>query len=408
MTQLTPLAVIETHPVQYHAPVYRALEQDFGIKTTAIYGSDFSVVGYRDRDFDRVFKWDTDLLSGYKSIFLENVHDGGARDAGAVRAAGLDSMLTKLHPQTILLVGYSPRFYRDAILAARRQCVPLLFRGETSDGAKTRALLKQLIRDTALGWLYRRCAALLYIGRQSLRHYQRLGVDRKKLFFSPYCVDDTVFETNDSRLRELRATTCRELECNDSDITLLFSGKLVARKAPEMILKAVKALPSELRTRMTVLWLGDGEMKKEIAQLAAAEPTVASRFLGFQNQRSLSRYYAASDLLVLPSPSETWGLVVNEALHHGVPCIVSDSVGCAEDLILAGSTGEIFETGSVSSLAAALKRGITLAGQEQTRFACRSKADQYSVSQAAAGISQAFHCVISKQSRYDGQGLLVA
>ncbi|MBV9134363.1 MAG: glycosyltransferase, partial [Chloroflexi bacterium] len=71
------LAVIETHPIQYHAPVYRALQRDFGIPVTAVYGSDFSVIGYRDAEFATTFAWDTDLLSGYAARFLSRVSDGG-------------------------------------------------------------------------------------------------------------------------------------------------------------------------------------------------------------------------------------------------------------------------------------------------------------------------------------------
>src|SRR5215471_14192487 len=52
------LAVIETHPVQYHAPVYRNLQARFGIPVTAIYGSDFSVEGYRDAEFGARLSWD--------------------------------------------------------------------------------------------------------------------------------------------------------------------------------------------------------------------------------------------------------------------------------------------------------------------------------------------------------------
>ncbi len=48
-----PLAVIETHPIQYHAPVYRHLQTSLGISVTAIYASDFSVAGYRDHEFGR-------------------------------------------------------------------------------------------------------------------------------------------------------------------------------------------------------------------------------------------------------------------------------------------------------------------------------------------------------------------
>ena len=72
------LAVIETHPVQYHAPVYRAL-QSLGVPVTAIYGSDFSVAGYSDRGFGAQVAWDTDLLSGYDAIFMGRVAMGGPR-----------------------------------------------------------------------------------------------------------------------------------------------------------------------------------------------------------------------------------------------------------------------------------------------------------------------------------------
>ena len=74
------LVVIETHPVQYHAPVYRELQKSCGIPVTAIYGSDFSVAGYRDREFGATFAWDTDLLAGYTSVFLERVAAGGGSE----------------------------------------------------------------------------------------------------------------------------------------------------------------------------------------------------------------------------------------------------------------------------------------------------------------------------------------
>src|SRR5207244_13028586 len=76
------LAVIETHPIQYHAPVYRRLQEAFGIPVTAIYGSDHSVKGYRDEEFGVRFAWDTDLLSGYRAVFLSRA--GTGKSAGAV------------------------------------------------------------------------------------------------------------------------------------------------------------------------------------------------------------------------------------------------------------------------------------------------------------------------------------
>lgn len=72
------LLILSTHPIQYQAPVYRALQTQFDIPTTVIYGSDFSVAGYHDREFGTQFAWDTDLLSGYSAVFLSRVAEGGA------------------------------------------------------------------------------------------------------------------------------------------------------------------------------------------------------------------------------------------------------------------------------------------------------------------------------------------
>jgi glycosyltransferase involved in cell wall biosynthesis len=52
--------------------------------------------------------------------------------------------------------------------------------------------------------------------------------------------------------------------------------------------------------------------------------------------------YAAADILVLPSRSETWGLVVNEAMASGIPAIASDQVGCVPDLVIEGESGSVF------------------------------------------------------------------
>src|SRR5438309_4475455 len=113
-------------------------------------------------------------------------------------------------------------------------------------------------------------------------------------------------------------------------------------------------------------------MQPALEALAKQAPEIKVRFLGFQNQRQLSPYYHAADLLVLPSRrGETWGLVVNEALHHGLPCVVSDAVGCGPDLISPGVTGELFETGSVRALKGALETAEVLTGRSQIREICR-------------------------------------
>jgi glycosyltransferase involved in cell wall biosynthesis len=128
------------------------------------------------------------------------------------------------------------------------------------------------------------------------------------------------------------------------------------------------------------------------------------RFIGFHNQHQLSRFYHAGDALVLPSRSgETWGLVVNEALLHGLPCLVSAGVGCASDLVVSGETGEVFETNSSGSLREGLVRLLAwLRDDARTRERCRLQVEQYSVTAAAKGIIAAFEVTVAKGAAVRG------
>lgn len=389
------LAVIETHPIQYHAPVYRMVQQVYGIPVTVIYGSDFSVRGYRDEEFGTTFSWDTDLLSGYASVFLSQVASGGADTADRVSTRGLAQLLREIKPAVVLTVGYSPRFHRDAWLAAWRAGSTILFRGETNDDARQRSWWKQVGRDAALRAAYRTCTRLLYVGRRSRAHFERLGVSADRLVFSPYCVDVTPFDTGEAARAVMRPQTRHQLGLSDDDRVLLFSGKLSWRKGVDLFVQAAKSLPPEKRARTVLAFLGDGSLQNELRHQAAAAPSIRATFLGFQNQHQLSRYYHAADMLVLPSrESETWGLVVNEALHHGVPCVVSDRVGCGLDLIEGGRTGGVCAAGSASDLTAALERIWPLCGQESVRHACRTKVASYTSERAAAGIAEAYAAAV--------------
>jgi glycosyltransferase involved in cell wall biosynthesis len=395
------LAVVETHPVQYHAPVYRVVQQQFGIPVTAIYGSDFSVRGYTDREFGATFAWDTDLLSGYASEFLTRTTESTVTDAGAVPATGIRDALARLKADAVLVLGYSPRFHRVAWREARRAGARILFRGETTDAATTRSWVRSRMRRAALSRLYRSGDRFLYIGEQARAHFRQMGVPDERLVFSPYCVDASTFQYTEADRSQLRPLARRELGVSDDQVVLLFSGKLSHRKGVDLLVPAIRRLPAGLQARVTLVFVGDGDMRPELEGQSAATPPVAVRFAGFQNQRRLSRYYHAADVLVLPSRhSETWGLVVNEALLHGVPAIVSDRVGCHPDLVRPGATGAVFEAGSAEALAAALEAAVSLAHREQVRQACRNAVAAYSVERAAAGIASAYHaCVPASPAR---------
>jgi glycosyltransferase involved in cell wall biosynthesis len=382
--------------VQYHAPVYRTLQQDFGVPVSAIYGSDYSVAGSLDPEFNARVAWDVDLLDGYSHRFLRRVSQGGGRSSSEVSTKGLSRALLELRPAAILLLGYSPRFHQLAFWAASRTRRPLLFRGETTDHAVTRSPLRAWLRDHALRRFYAAFARLLYVGERSRSHFSRLGCPSERMVFSPYCIDPSPFRVGERERDEMRARMRAELGLPEDRIVLLFSGKLSRRKGVDVLLAAVKAMKPTLRERVVIVFLGSGELSGELQREAAASPLVSVLFTGFRNQTELSPYYHAADLLVLPSVrSETWGLVVNDALHHGLPCVVSDAVGCAPDLIIPGETGEIGAVGSADSLGSAIARALPLIGRVEVRNACRSRVEQYSVRNAAGGIARAYADALS-------------
>jgi glycosyltransferase involved in cell wall biosynthesis len=391
------LAVIQTHPVQYQAPVYRVLQTEFGIPVTAIYGSDFSVAGYHDEEFNQTFAWDTDLMSGYQPLFLSRVAEGGARAFEEVSARGLERALRQVAPRATLVCGYSPRFHQLALYHAWRARRPILFRAETTDQAKPRRLAKSWLRDRALRTIYSGCSRLLYVGQRSYEHYKRLGCPDTKLVFSPYCVDTSPFQSDEASRARLRAASRAAMGIAANQTVALFSGKLSSRKGADLLIAAVQQLTAEQREDWVVVFVGNGEDRNLLVELARRPPSIQVVFAGFHNQTQLSSFYHAADLLVLPSRHrETWGLVVNEALHHGLPAVVSQAVGCAPDLIRPAVTGEIFETGSVDGLARALGRARELVGRAEVRELCRAAVADYTVHAAAIGIAAAYRAAVAE------------
>lgn len=345
------------------------LQRDFGVPVTVIYGSDFSVAGYVDRDFSTEVQWDVDLLSGYNSVFLSRVVTNGAKRMEDVRPKGLWKALRLAEPKAVLITGYGHRYHLGGFWDAIRGKWPILFRGETTDmtpGSTWRNLLLDLV--------YPRCERILYIGESAKRHYLQMGVPESKLVFSPYFVNTEPFDRDAAG------------PAPSPQRVILFSGKLSDVKRPDLLIRATQGLPVRL------VFLGDGPLRAECERLAR-ELKVDAEFAGFQNQTKISAYYRAADMLALPSSWDTWGLVVNEALFHGLPCVVSDRTGCADDLITPGLTGEVHAHNSVESLRAAIERALPLTRQPEIAAACRERESHYTMERAAAGIAEAYRAL---------------
>jgi glycosyltransferase involved in cell wall biosynthesis len=386
------LLIIETHPIQYRTPVYRALAK-MGVPLHVVFGSDFSVRGYFDSGFNANFAWDVDLLDGFNHSFLTTVAQGGAGNFAALGGDGLGLAIRQSHADVVLVTGYGCAFDRSAIAGVRACAKPMLLRAETGDFLP-RSFWKNSLRDFYLRRLYARCNALLAIGTKSAAHFARLGVPNARCFASPYCVDENSFQLSATDRGSFRGEFRARSGVPDDRTVLLFVGKLIERKGIIFLLQTLLDLTVNERARYALIIVGDGPLAASCHELAQQLAPMAIHFTGFQNQQALSPWYHAADVFVMPTLDyETWGLVLNEAVLHGLPAICANTVTAHVDLLSPQRGDLVFAAGNRAKLLHSIRAAQP--ASELVRAAKRTWMNNFSVERAAMGIAQAYEFAMS-------------
>jgi glycosyltransferase involved in cell wall biosynthesis len=348
------LAIVNTHPIQYFAPLYAYLNAAEDIQVTALYLSDFSLRGAHDRAFGKVVTWDVDLLAGYDSKFV-------GRRAGTIEPYGFFSAISlalmkeisRDRYDAVWIHGHGYAAKMVALATARAKGIPVFMRGETHLGLST-SPAKTKMRRILMGALYRKCTGMLAIGSANRDFYRAMGVPDARISLVPYTVDNQRFTEAAEITAEERIAWRQHLGVTDDAPIVLFASKFQGRKRPGDLLQAFLQLRGEGFDAHLVM-VGSGELEADLHATAdiAADPNV--HFPGFINQTDLPKVYAASEAFVLPSENEPWGLIVNEVMCAGLPVVVSKEVGCVRDLVQDGVNGATPPAGDVPALAAAIR-----------------------------------------------------
>jgi glycosyltransferase involved in cell wall biosynthesis len=351
------IAVLNSHPIQYFAPLYRFLNASPNLAITALYSTNYSLRGGVDPGFGRAVTWDIDLLSGYEAIFL------GPRSATRTPRGFFSLIVPQVWKEirtgkydVLWLYGHSYLVNLIALAAAKSCGVLVFMRSETHLGLK-RGRLKTWIRKVLMRILYGLCDRCLAIGTENRRFYEAMGVEKDKLFLVPYSVDNARLMKESKQSSEQRQAVRSNLGIRLPGPIILYSAKLSRRKRPDDLIHAV----SRLRARglsFTLLMVGSGEFECELRRLATKLHIDNIVWAGFRNQSELPVIYGASDIFVLPSEDEPWGLAVNEAMCGGLPIVVAEGVGCASDLLKDGVNGFSFPPQNIDALVNALERLI--------------------------------------------------
>lgn len=366
------LGVLATHPIQYQAPLYREITRGGRVRLDVAFLSQ-SAARYQDRGFRMEIAWDVDVLGGYRHRFLGDPADGRLAEVHRARR-----LLAWIHQQDAVVVhGHAQAWMLTAAAAARVLGRPYLLRGESRPHSAAVGW-RTTGRDLVAGLAVRHAAAGLTIGEHNRAFYRRFGAARQ--FFAPYSVDNDRFAAGAAAARGTRSARLAELGLPADRPVVVFAGKLREVKRPIDAIAAVRALGGAV----ALLVIGDGSLRDEVERACSGLPATC---VGFVNQAALPAYYALGDVFVLPSRTEPWGLVVNEAMACGLLPVVSDSVGCGPDLV--HGLGRIFRTGDVDDLAANLRLAVADLTDPELPARIAERAGRYCLARTARGFEDA-------------------
>ena len=324
----------------YRIPVFNVLARRAGLDLHVIFLAETDETLRQWRVYKNEICFSHQVLPGWrwrtrKSSFLMN--------------RGLWSALNQASPQVIICGGYAYAASWEALLWARRHRVEFVLWSESNrhDARGGWAWVEYL-----KGYFLRHCDRFVVPGKASFEYLRVLGSPAASILTAPNAVDNSWFATQAENTRS-HATEFREKLKLPSRF-ILFVGRLVREKGAFDLLAAYAKLESGLRGEVGLVFAGDGVSRKELAQQAKQISPGTVCCPGFAQREDLAGLYALAEVLVLPTHSDTWGLVVNEAMACGLPIIVSSAAGCAADLVEDGWNGYVVPSGDSEKLSAAI------------------------------------------------------
>lgn len=255
-------------------------------------------------------------------------------------------------PAAMLLCGYNDPGRLRVLWWCARRGVPVFLVGDSNIKGERVSGVKALIKKLVVSRVVRACFGVMPCGSFGGEFFKKYGAAEDRIFYVPYEPDYGLIE------RLPRATidrVRRELDLKPERKRVVFCGRFIEAKRPDMAIDAFAAIAGE-RPDWDLIMIGDGELRAACEARVPEQLRSRVRFTGFIGEQDrISAIYKASDVFVLPSIYEPWGVVINESVCAGMAVVATDSVGAAGELVRDGVNGRTFAPGDVSGLTEALR-----------------------------------------------------
>ena len=345
-----------SHPIAYFSAQHAEVSDDPRIDLTVLYSVRTGAVPYRDVEFDTVVDPGLEpLLARIDHRFLSETADLEQERGLPMRR--VFSELDALAPDVVVIYGFQRRISHATMMWARRRRRPLAYISDSEDRGvrSTRRTITAIKRVAAAGVL-RGADRILSVGDANEAFYRRRWVPEERLVRVPFPIDRAAFAGDGPGTADEAAVAALRAQHGLGDAkVVLSSGKLVPRKRQADLVAALAR--SSHRDSTVLVLLGDGEDR---ARLEADAARLGARVLitGFTKPELLPPWYRLADVYAHVSDFDPHPLAISEAVHSGLPVIVSDRVGSwgPTDDVVPGVNGLVVPTGDVHALAAALDR----------------------------------------------------
>jgi glycosyltransferase involved in cell wall biosynthesis len=368
---------ILSHPIQYQVPLIRYLSKN-KINILVSYRSNISVKKFYDPGFKKNIKWNVDLVKGYNYKFLKFVGPNKVNNIFPL-TTDVFNILGDKGTNVVWLHGCKNWFNLVIIFLNIFFKKKIFLRDEANHFSRNRNLINKIFNLIFYKLINNFVDVFLAIGKANKNYYIDNNIPINKIVSVPYVVDNDFFK-NKKNLK------------NNSKVNFLFVAKLQFKKGIDLLLEAIlnKNSNKEFLKYAEFSIIGSGELEKFCKDFIQKNNLKNVRLFNFQNQKQLRFFYNKSDVFILPSRSEPWGLVINEAMAAGNAIIASDKVGSTTDLVIDNYNGKVFQSGNVKDLEK--KISYFIKNRSKINFFKKNslkKIEQFSFKQCLIGINKA-------------------
>lgn len=322
----------------YHRARWKALQE--AMTDATIYAADLGAT-------DKLYGWATTQ----DNPFYVQLSAKSPTQFDASRIFKFAKLILKNRIKTVCIPGYGKPEYVIFLLLSlfmRRRVV--LFAESWYPSHRWLDILKSLFLKCT-------CDAFLVSGTRAQQHFvKRLGIRQQKIRTGYSVVDNVHFsKSSDSTLQRNRILLC--------------IARFVPEKQVDMLIRSFLA-SSLPRSGWTLKLVGGGPMGDALREMATGQPIIIKDWEPYSR---LPYLYHESQVFILPSSFEPWGLVINEAMAASLPVLISSEVGCLPDLVKPGVNGYVFPSGDETALVSLLNKIDSLESPSIIRLGINSR-----------------------------------